>query len=819
MVDSEDQNQREEKKVNGLDEYTGKLVRVLEGIEAVRKRPAMYIGDTGQRGLHHLVYEVVDNAIDEAMAGFCESVRVTLHTDGSVSVADDGRGIPVDLHPTEQRSTLEVIMTKLHAGAKFEGRGYKVSGGLHGVGVTVVNALSEECSVEVHRDGHVWHQTYQRGIVSSPVEKGEPSSLTGTTTTFLPDTEIFSVIKFEYKILQKRLQELAYLNNGLRIFLKDEREEREEEFYYEGGIVDFVQYLNKSGAVLHEKVFVCRRELEDVFVEVAFQYGDSYTENVYSYVNNINTIEGGTHVSGFRTALTRAMNQYGKKQNAFKDVIPSGEDFREGITAIVSVRVSEPQFEGQTKTKLGNGEVDGIVMTVVHDALGKFLEENPSTAKKIIHKGIIAAEARESARKARELTRRKGALTSSSLPGKLRDCRTKDMESSELFLVEGDSAGGSADSGRNSEFQAVLPLRGKILNVEKARLPKVLANEEIGHIITAIGVGVGEDEDPTKRRYGKIVIMTDADVDGSHIRTLLLTFFVRQMRRLIEDGHIYVAQPPLYRVRQKKRTRYINADEELRQELMERGLEGARLKCGSEWELEGDRLEELVEVLNDLDDPLQSLERRGVDIKELFDHREQDTSSLPVFRIFMDGKEFWFTSRETLNDFIRDRSVTSESSDPEHEDVGGNGNSSGFKISEFHEVRSLNKALEKLSSFDLDGADLISVEELSDDAESRFKMTIGDESLDLTGIRDILPAVRRRGERGLSITRFKGLGEMDAEELWETTMDPERRILRRVRIDEAAEADRIFRILMGDQVEPRRNFIEQHALEVQNLDV
>jgi DNA gyrase subunit B len=802
--------------------YTGKLVRVLEGIEAVRKRPAMYIGDTGKRGLHHLVYEVVDNSIDEAMEGHCHQIWVTVHGDGSVTVADDGRGVPVDEHPTEKRSTLEVIMTKLHAGAKFDRRGYKVSGGLHGVGVTVVNALSEWCEVEVHRDGAVWRQEYERGVPIMAVKQVGTSTRTGTETTFKSDHEIFSDTQLEYSILQKRLQELAYLNSGLRIHLKDERSDKEDEFCYEGGIADFVRHLNQTGTVLHDDVFSCGREIERVWVELSLQYTDGYTENVHSYVNNINTVEGGTHVSGFRNALTRVLNQYGRKANAFKDTVPTGEDFREGLTAILSVRVPEPQFEGQTKTKLGNGEVEGIVMTVVHDAFSEYLEENPASAKKIVQKGVLAAEARESARKARELTRRKGALSSASLPGKLRDCRTKDIDSSELFLVEGDSAGGSADSGRNSEFQAVLPLRGKILNVEKARLQKVLANDEIGHIITSVGTGIGAEDDPSKRRYGKIVIMTDADVDGSHIRTLLLTFFLRQMRRLIEDGHVYVAQPPLYRVRQRKKTRYVQTDKELKEELLARGLEDARLEFADSTVVQGERLAELCKVASDLEEPLQALERRGIDLRELLRHRQKGEQRLPVYRVNLAGRQQWFTTKEQVSDFVQAERPAGHGPEAPQEAGGaaeGNGAEPAVQIVELHEVRTLNKALAQLREFGIDVEELLAPEPTNGEMTGRFMLKYGEEVTPLFSFREFLAAVRHRGERGLDITRFKGLGEMDAEELWQTTMDPAQRTLRRVRIEEAAEADRIFRILMGDQVEPRRQFIEEHALEARNLDV
>ena len=808
----------------GASEYTGKQIQVLEGIEAVRKRPAMYIGDTVARGLHHLVYEVVDNSIDEAMAGFCQHIHVTINADGSATVSDDGRGIPVDEHPTEKRCTLEVILTKVHAGGKFDHQTYKVSGGLHGVGITVVNALSELLEVEIRRDGHVWTQEYEYGKPLAPVRRVGSATRTGTKITFKPDSEIFNVTRFEYKTLEKRLQELAFLNRGLNITLTDERTEKEVKFCYEGGIVEFVSYLNSSANVLHDDVISLTQEQDGVQVELALQYNDSYTETIQSYVNNINTIEGGTHLSGFRNALTRSLNTYGKKVGLLKDVTPTGDDFREGATAILSIRVPEPQFEGQTKTKLGNSEVEGIVMTIIHETLSTFLEENPATAKKVVLKGMLAAEARESARKARELTRRKGALSAGNLPGKLRDCRRHEIEGSELFLVEGDSAGGSADGGRDSEFQAILPLRGKILNVEKARLDKVLSNEEVSNIFKAMGILPGEDEDIDKRRYGKIVLMTDADVDGSHIRTLLLTLLYRQLPKLVAGGHVYVAQPPLYRVRQRKTSRYVQTDEEMKLELLNLGLKQCALVLANEKTIEGDPLRKLASLLVDLEEPLAVLDRRSVGLREFFERRKATGGLLPVFHVLLGAEQHWFATKQDLDTFVaaeeEKRGQELQVADEELGESNGKGKiASLLHVNELHEVRVLNKAIENLEQFGLSLEDLLPERHVNGDHVPRFHLKNGETEIPLGDLREFIAAIRRQGERGLQITRFKGLGEMNADELWETTMDPKTRTLLQVRLDDVAGAEKIFRTLMGEHVEPRREFIEKHALEVRNLDV
>src|SRR4051812_33263127 len=609
----------------GVATYTGANIRVLEGIDAVRKRPGMYIGDTTTRGLHHLVYEVVDNSIDEAMAGYCRNIHVTLHADGSVSVVDDGRGIPVDTHAESGKSALEIVLTKVHAGGKFDHDTYKVSGGLHGVGVTVVNALSEWLEAEVRRDGQVWQQDYRQGKPEGPVRALGPAKATGTTIRFLPDIAIFPKIEFDYDTLEKRLRELSYLNKRVRIRLTDERgdEPRDAEFYSSEGLSEFVTYLNRAQTALHTPVvFLGHDEERAVEVEVALQYNDSISEMVVSYCNNINTIEGGTHLTGFRAALTRTLNQYARSAAPAKskDLTITGEDFKEGLTAIISVRVPDPQFEGQTKTKLGNGEVEGIVTRIVNEKLAEYLETTPAAAKKIVAKAQLAAEAREAARKARELVRnRKGVLSGGGLPGKLMDCTTHDQDSSELFLVEGDSAGGTAEGGRDRLYQAILPLRGKILNVERARLDRVLNNEEVRNIITAVGNGIGGEEDPGKRRYGKVVMMSDADVDGSHIRTLLMTFFYRQMPRLVAEGHLYVAQPPLYMVAHKKDRRYVQTEAEMQAILIQTGLTHARLlPAGVADEaaaVVGDRLRALVEIVTGLDQALRAFGRRNLPVR------------------------------------------------------------------------------------------------------------------------------------------------------------------------------------------------------------
>ncbi len=836
---------------DGNASYTGANIRVLEGIEAVRLRPSMYIGDTGTRGLHHLVYEVVDNSIDEAMAGFCRNIHVTLHNDGSVSVADDGRGIPVDLHADTGISSLEIVLTKVHAGGKFDHDTYKVSGGLHGVGITAVNALSEWLKAEVRRDGQGWRQEYERGEPLGPLSLLGPAKTTGTTIRFLPDASIFPKIVFDYDVLEKRLRELAYLNKGVRICLTEERtdEPTDIEFYSSDGLSEFVAYLNRAQTVLHPPVvFAGRDEERDVEVEVALQYNDSISEMVVSYCNNIHTIEGGAHLTGFRTALTRTLNVYAKAAASArtKDLAILGEDFKEGLTAIVSVRVPDPQFEGQTKTKLGNSEVEGITARVINDRLSEFLETNPTVAKRIIVKAQLAAEAREAARKARELVRnRKGVLSGGGLPGKLMDCSTHDQDSSELFLVEGDSAGGTAEGGRDRIYQAILPLRGKILNVERARLDRVLGNEEIRNIITAVGNSIGEEEDPAKRRYGKIVMMSDADVDGSHIRTLLMTFFYRQMPKLVAQGHLYVAQPPLYMiVSSKKDRRYVHAEDQMQSILMETGLTGAILRrVGGENDdpIAGEHLKSLLELIVGIEQGLRAFGRRNRSLRDFLAMAFKPPSEgppdprdglLPLFLIEHQGTELRFYSEKERQEHVAahnlrvDADSHTEPNDGKENDVPERDTTSldaaPGRIREFelHEVKTLNKHLTRLrDEFGLRADVLLPHEVTGDDPPPRFILERDGETYPLLDLRSLIATIRKIGEKGMKITRFKGLGEMDAEQLWETTMDPTRRTLMQVELADVIAANDLFTTLMGDDVEPRRDFIEKHALEVKNLDV
>lgn len=844
------------------DSYTGANIRVLEGIEAVRLRPSMYIGDTTLHGLHHLVYEIVDNSIDEAMAGYCHNIHVTLHTDGSVSVLDDGRGIPVDIHADSGKSALEVVLTKVHAGGKFDHDTYKVSGGLHGVGVTVVNALSEWLEATIRRDGQVWYQEYEKGESQGPVSAKGPAKATGTTIRFLPDATIFPRIEFDFNVLEKRLRELAFLNKGLKIRLTDERtdERKDVEFFSSEGLSEFVGYLNRAQSVLHPAiVFSGRDDERAVEVEVALQYNDSISEIVVSYCNNINTVEGGTHLTGFRTALTRTLNQYAKTAAPAKtkDLIITGDDFKEGLTAIISVRVPDPQFEGQTKTKLGNGEVEGIVARVVNERLAEFLETNPGVAKKIIVKAQLAAEAREAARKARELVRnRKGILSGGGLPGKLMDCTTHDQGSSELFLVEGDSAGGTAEGGRDRVYQAILPLRGKILNVERARLDRVLSNEEIRNIITAVGSGIGEEEDPTKRRYGKIVMMSDADVDGSHIRTLLMTFFYRQMPKLVAENHLYVAQPPLYMIQSgKKERRYVHAEDQMESILVETGLAGASLRPSESEDpastIAGERLKVLFDLVAGVEQGLRAFGRRNRPVRDLLAMADPATDTklsphaglLPLFLVEHEGREIKFYSEKERQDYFSahglqlesdaefepdSRSISQsavapgqDSASPETAAGGGSpASSQRVREIELHEVKVLNKHLIRLrDEFGMRAGVFLPREVTGDEPPPRFLLERDGESHPLLDLRALLPLVRRIGEKGMKITRFKGLGEMDADQLWETTMDPARRTLLQVRLEDAVAANDLFATLMGDDVEPRREFIEKHALEVKNLDV
>ncbi len=831
---SDEQKPSDDEIAIGGSDYTSDDLKHLSDMEHVRERPGMYIGDTTLKGLHHLVYEVVDNSIDEVMADYAKAVSVRINSDGSVTVEDDGRGIPVTRHEQlsqemdREVSTLEGVMTVLKFGGKFEKKAYETSGGLHGVGVTVVNFLSQWCEVEVSRDGHVWTQGYERGVATGLVKQGHATKRRGTKTTFKPDGSIFPNTKFNYDTLHKRLQELAFLNSGVRIKFYDERIDEGDEFYYEQGIVEFVQHMNRASDAVHPDVLLIEDSRDSVRVEVALQYSTEYTENVQSYVNNIHTIEGGTHVSGFRSALTRSLNAYGKKENLFKDQTPTGDDFREGLTAVISVRVPHPQFEGQTKTKLGNSEVEGIVSTAIGEALQKYFEENPKNAKLIIKKGLIACEAREAARKAKDLLRkRKDALSGGGLPGKLRDCISNKMEECEVYLVEGDSAGGSAEGGRYRDFQAILPLRGKIINAYKSREDKVLANEEVQSMIQAIGCGIGDDQDVAKRRYDKIIIMTDADVDGSHIRTLLLCFFYRQMYHLVAGGHVYLAQPPLFRVVRGKSTRYyVQTEEEMKTQLLERGLADCKLESDDGREAEGDKMRALCECLASMEEALIALERRGVSLRGHADRMDQD-GRLAVFLVTVGNDTHWFHTRDALEQFIDEQNLRLEASSvtPDGESDSPDAEPAEedtrliAHIVEMHEVKTINSGLKQLAGLGYSVTDLIPIERTGS-TESRFNLVKGEDNrTGLDELRSLLPAIRSAGEKGMQVTRFKGLGEMNPEELRETTLNRENRTLVQVSLRDAAAADEMFRVLMGDKVEPRRQFIEKHALEVRNLDV
>jgi len=808
-------------------EYGADQLEHLSDLEHVRQRPALYIGDTSSRGLHHLAYEVVDNSIDEAMAGYAREISVTINTDGSLTVEDDGRGIPVETHPDLGFSTLQGVMTVLKFGGKFSKGAYQTSGGLHGVGVTVVNFLSEWCEVEVRRGGHVYQQEYERGEPVGEARRIGTTGRVGTKTTFKPDPLIFLNTSFQYGILYRRLQEMAFLNRGIKVVFRDDRTGTGEAFKYDRGILEFVEHLNRAAEPIHPEIIYLSGQFGDVGLEVAMQYTGEYTENVHTFVNNINTTEGGTHLSGFRAALTRTLNNYGKREELFKDLVPTGDDFREGLTAVLSLRIPSPQFEGQTKTKLGNSEIEGLVTSAVGDHLGRFLEENPKAARVIIQKALVAAEARESARKARALVReRKGALSGGGLPGKLRDCTSREVDLCELYLVEGDSAGGSAEGGRIREFQAILPLRGKIINAYKARDDKVLANEEIRSIISAVGSGIGEDIDLSKRRYGKIIIMTDADVDGSHIRTLLLTFFYRQMYDLVRAGYVYVAQPPLFRVRRKKECYYVQTEEKMKEQLLEMGMADAEFEPGDGRVIRAEQMHGLCRTLASMEDALVALERRGISLRSHAARQDPATGRLPVFHVFLGHEEHWFSTRRDLDDFVAQREqaagqelqVSDQPAPGESNGEGDGHPASRLHIVELHEVRSINSHLTELRAMGFDLDSLIP-EDRTGIEEPRYKLRRGDLVTGLEDLRGLLAAVRSAGEKGLHITRFKGLGEMNAEELRETTLDPANRTLLRVRMEDLAAADDIFRILMGDKVEPRREFIEKHALEARNLDV
>ncbi|MCC7211456.1 MAG: DNA topoisomerase (ATP-hydrolyzing) subunit B [Candidatus Brocadia sp.] len=801
--------------------YDSTSIKVLGGIEAVRKRPAMYIGDTTAKGLHHLVEEVVCNSVDEAVAGYCENIQVKIHLDGSLTVVDDGRGIPVDLHKETGKSAMEVVMTMLHAGGKFEHKSYKISGGLHGVGVSVVNALSEWMEVEVKRDGHVYFQRYEKGEVRSPVEARGVTKKRGTRVVFKPDREIFEDTKFCFETIAKRLREYAFLNKGIKITLSDESTDKSELYHYEGGIKAFVKELNEGKEIVHKDIIYFEKESKGTIVEVAMQYNDGYSENVYSFANNINTVEGGTHLSGFRAALTRTLNGYAKSKGILsEEKAPLGDDYKEGLTAVISIKLPDPQFEGQTKTKLGNREVQSLVEAVINEQLGTYCEETPSTAKAIINKGIDAARAREAARKARDLTRRKGALGSSNLPGKLADCSSRDFETSELFLVEGISAGGTAKQGRDRTFQAILPLKGVILNVEKARIDKMLSNEEIRTLISALGTGIGTDEfNVSNLRYAKIIIMTDADIDGAHIRTLLLTFFFRQMIELIEKGHIYIAQPPLYKVTKNKRQEYIYDDRELQKKLISLGGEGTIMEFhGKRKEsLNNVKLTRLLHLLVQMEEYIKILRKKGISLDRFLGLRHKKNGNLPLYKVTYKSEVFYIYSEEEMETFIKERQLAEGKELEILEENDAKETKDGeIEVIEYHESREIEKTIREIESYGF-SADEYFVGHNGD--TSGYKLISEDTEISVLSLNEVLSKIREIGRKGLEIQRYKGLGEMNAEELAVTTMNIATRTLLKVKVEDAAKADSIFSTLAGKDVQRRREFIEKHALEVRNLDV
>jgi DNA gyrase subunit B len=824
-------------------QYDASNIKILEGVEAVRKRPDMYIGDRGAGGLHHLVYEVLDNSIDEALAGFCDNINVRIHPDGSCEVEDNGRGIPIKQHKEAKTSALEVVLTKLHAGGKFDSESYKVAGGLHGVGVSVVNALSEWLEADVYREGKHYHFECVRGVAKRRIKEIGPTNKRGTKITFMPDEDIFGDHELSYDTMLKRIRELAYLNGGLQISFRDDRNKKKEIFKFEEGIKEFVKHLNEGKETLHTDVIYLAREDQEAMLscEVAMQYNDGYTENVLVFANNIRNIDGGTHLSGFKTALTRTMNYYAKNNNLLKNgQATTGEDLREGLTAVVTVKLSDPHFEAQTKVRLTNPEVGGFVESTVNEQLGHYLEEHPTEAKRILNKAIQAAAAREAARKARELTRRKGALSTSNLPGKLWDCASKEKEGTEIFIVEGDSAGGSAKSGRDRNIQAILPLKGKILNVEKARIEKMLAHDEIRTIISALGTGIGTDEFNLERcRYGKIILMTDADIDGAHIRTLLLTFFFRQMPQLFLEDKIYIAQPPLYEIKVKgqRKSEYILSENQMHKLMISKGLEGTELiirdnnknkktkavkgssskkkKASSNGtrELRDKELAELIRILAEAERIIMVLSRRGIDFTDFIrTYYDPAKEGLPQFRICTENEEEIYYNREEYEKRLDELKMQINGEEDEAIDAE--------ELHEVDRINEINNQLMKQFGLDLNDFLLKIPKDLSGEAvPTKFELVRGDDKYPTASLGDICARIRQIGVKGMDIKRFKGLGEMNADQLWDTTMNPQTRTLLSVKLDDAGEADRLFSILMGSDVEKRRNFIHDHALEVQNLDI
>jgi DNA gyrase subunit B len=827
---------------DALEKYDASKIDKLEGLEAVRKRPGMYIGDPDERGLHHCVFEVLDNSIDEHLAGFCNKIDVAIHVDGSVSIRDDGRGIPVDIHPKFKIPAVELVLTNLHAGGKFGQGAYKYSGGLHGVGAKCVNALSDWFKVEVSRDGEVYHMAFERGHTTKKLEVIGKSKNTGTLITFKPDPTIFTITtEFKFDVLANRLRELAFLNPGVEISLTDEREEsKAETFFYRHGIEEFVKQLSKNKQPLHPKPIILtgKRSVkvesrdDDVFIDCVLQYNDSYNDQILCFANSIPNPDGGTHLTGFRSALTRAINQYAKQNNLLKEKDPtiSGDDVREGLVCVLSVKLPNPRFESQTKVKLVNTEIDGIVSSLVYDGLMTFFDNTPSVAKKVVEKGLLAARAREAARKARE-TVRKGALTGGGLPGKLADCSDRDPANTEIYIVEGDSAGGSAKQGRDRKFQAILPIRGKLINVEKARLDKVLQNNEIRTMITAIGTGIGTGDGEgsfnlDKLRYHKIIIMTDADVDGSHIRTLLLTFFYRQMTDLIKGGYVYIAQPPLYQITRKKRVEYVDDDAELNKILIQLGTEEVRLRNLADGsELTQKQLAEILELLESLHKYAHALRRHGGDFADYIDNRDKEANSLPQHLVKVrkgnDERVYYFHTEEQLANFGRenpDLGLFGDENDTSMIERGGrNGHTRRARHVELHESKTVEELLAKLERKGL------KIDHYSGQDHPLFELIEGEGEKQvvkpLFSIPEILTGVLEVGRRGLQIKRFKGLGEMNPKELFETTMNPSNRKLLRIDLTDAVEAEEMFTKLMGEEVEPRKQFIEDNALNVRNLDI
>src|ERR1700677_2493539 len=812
--------------------YDEAMIKVLNDVEHVRTRPGMYIGGNNVKGLHHLIYEIVDNSIDEALAGFCKNILVKINADGSMTIADDGRGIPVGIHPTEKIPTVEVVFATLGAGGKFDhkdGSPYATSGVLHGVGASVVNFLSEWLEIEVNRDGKTYQMEFARGVKTSDLKVIGKSSKSGTKVTFKPDSEVFPDIEFKYEMLIGRIRELAFLNQGLRIVVEDERIGKREEFKYDNGLVQYVQSLNEGKISLHPVVYFKKEDAENrLVVEVAMQYSDGFNETLLTFANNINNHDGGTHLSGFKTALTGTINRYAEAAKLMKDIRPSGDDVREGLVAIISVKLPEPQFESQTKDKLLNLEIESFVQQAVNEKLASYFQENPKEAKAIFEKERLAPEAGEAARRARELTRRKNSLEGNSLPGKLADCRSKSNEETEIFLVEGDSAGGSAKQGRDSNVQAILPLFGKILNVEKANAVKIISHEAIRTSISALGCGFHEDFSLEKRRYGKVVIMTDADVDGSHIRTLLLTFFFRHMTELIRAGRLYVAQPPLYQVLRKKKSEYVLNERSMRKALTDLGLEGTQLIIRDDEGKErsrvsGEEMRRVVDLLSKLEEVVKIIQRRGIDFAE-FLARRNSAGRLPEYQVVADGEEHYFYTAAERDAFLNKQDIEADAKEADPTD--GNGSPSdprrAQKNQELHEVKDLGKVFSQLEQFGLSIDDYYLTQEESVSGEklpTKYTLFRDDKTHDVAGVAQILPSILTLGKTGIEIKRFKGLGEMNSEQLWETTLDPGRRVLLRVTLEEAGEAERLFSVLMGEDVERRRQFIEDHALEVKNLDV